>query len=91
MEEDQCFSETYTLDNINEWDNEDTGEDPQIIQTMVKNQLNYTNVSGIAKPATGSRIRHLKGTFESERSQIRKNLETQKFTVPRMLSERFRN
>ena len=51
------YSATYTLVNINEWDNDATGTNPIIVQTFDKDNGAYLNVSNIAVPNEGSRVR----------------------------------
>lgn len=46
------FSGTYTLANVNKYTD---ATKTAIVQTMVKSGINYTNISGISVPATGSR------------------------------------
>lgn len=59
----------YTLQNQNVWDDEDDPGykgPPQVVQTMVKSGINYTNISDITTPVDGSRIRswqHLKKLY----------------------------
>lgn len=54
------FTGNYTLANINTY-GDDTDPnykgDPQIVQTMVKAGFNYTNVSAINEPVSGSRLK----------------------------------
>jgi len=48
------FEGQYTLANINEWDPETSP--PIVVQTLVKNGINYTSITDITEPATGSRM-----------------------------------
>jgi hypothetical protein len=48
------FNGHYTLANVNEWDLETSP--PQIVQTMTKAGINYSSISDINEPASGSRI-----------------------------------
>jgi hypothetical protein len=48
------FDGTYTLANINEWNNEVTGTDPQQIQDVSKTGVKYS-VSDLVIPTAGSR------------------------------------
>jgi hypothetical protein len=54
------FTATYTLANINEWDNQQTGTNPIIVQTFDKEDGTYKNVTGITVPGAGSRVRGAK-------------------------------
>jgi len=54
------FTGVYTSENINEWSDDTSPNykgDPQIVQTMVKNGMNYSNISNITVPLDGSRIK----------------------------------
>lgn len=51
------YNGTYTLANINEWDNQTTGTDPIIVQTFEYTGGNLANISDITIPTTGSRVR----------------------------------
>ncbi|MCW5912308.1 MAG: hypothetical protein KIT62_14655 [Cyclobacteriaceae bacterium] len=64
------FEANYGLNNINRWDDEVEGTDPQVVQTMVKNGVAYTNISQITVPASGSRVAGAGFTFD--RKTIRK-------------------
>jgi hypothetical protein len=64
------FEATYGLSNINEWTNPETGTDPLIVQTMVKNGINYTNISQISVPEESSRVSA--NRIILERSSIKK-------------------
>ncbi len=48
-------SQNYTTANINKYDDTTVGTTPQIVQTIVKSGINFTSVSEISVPATGSR------------------------------------
>jgi hypothetical protein len=48
------FTGNHTLANINPYD--PATPDVEIVQTMVKNEYNYTNISGIADVLEGSRV-----------------------------------
>jgi hypothetical protein len=48
---------TYTLANINEWDNSSTGTDPIIVQTFQYSAGDLANISDITVPTEGSRVR----------------------------------
>jgi hypothetical protein len=53
------FTATYTLANINKYDNPDDPNykgAPKIVQSMVKNGFSYTGLAQIAVPAEGSRV-----------------------------------
>jgi len=58
------YTKTMTLDNVNRYDASEEGSEghenykgqPMIIQTMEKNGLNYTNISEINLPESGSRM-----------------------------------
>lgn len=55
VEDPLIFESNYTLENINEW-----GEDspPKVVQTMVKNGINYSNITSITNPPDGgSRVK----------------------------------
>lgn len=56
------FVGNYTLANINEWHL--TNSPPQVVQTLVKNGINYTNISAINEPASGSRVADADIRFE---------------------------
>lgn len=72
----------YGLVNINKYDEEDAPA-PQIIQTTVKNGVNYTNLSNIDEPATGSRQRVVLGSFgDVNPASIRHNFAAKKITLP---------
>jgi hypothetical protein len=58
-----AFDGIYTLANLNDWESE-TGEIPQIVQTLEKNNLNYTNVSEIEIPDAGSRMKTYPRVFD---------------------------
>jgi hypothetical protein len=49
-----AFEANYGLSNINNYT--ETEIDPQIVQTMIKNGIGYTNISQITVPTSGSRI-----------------------------------
>jgi hypothetical protein len=49
-----AFTGTYTTANINKYD--DSGIAPQVVQTMVKDGINFTQISDIVEPSSGSRI-----------------------------------
>jgi len=49
-------SQTYSNANINKYDDATVGKTPQIVQTIVKNGLNFTTVSDISLPSSGSRM-----------------------------------
>jgi len=53
------FSGTYTQANVNKYTDASA---TALVQTMVKAGINYTNISGISVPATGSRVAPL--TFD---------------------------
>lgn len=48
------FGATYTTANINDYVT--SGTSPQIVQTMTKDGINFTNFSAITVPASGSRV-----------------------------------
>lgn len=50
-------SATYTTANVNEWTNETTGTDPVMILSFTKSGTDFTNISEITVPASGSRLR----------------------------------
>jgi hypothetical protein len=49
------FVGNYDQDNINEYDSPD-GIEPIVVQTMTKSGFNYSNISQINEPASGSRL-----------------------------------
>lgn len=49
------FGGDYKLVNINKYDAQDA-PDPAVVQTMTKNGFNYSNITQITEPATGSRV-----------------------------------
>jgi hypothetical protein len=83
----------YTLDNVNAYDADQVGDDghanykgdPQIVQSMTKNGLNYTNISAIASPAPGTGSRMINRSIfinnrnASQELSILKNVNFQKF------------
>lgn len=66
------FEATYTLANINEWDNQTTGINPIIVQTFDKEDGVYKNVSGISVPAEGSRVRTGKFPANAQRKNTKR-------------------
>jgi hypothetical protein len=50
----KAYTKVYTQANINEYDV--SGMSPIIVQTMNKSGLNYTNLTDIAVPSSGSRV-----------------------------------
>lgn len=62
----KTFEGAYALDNINRW--ADEGADaPIVVQTVTKSGRNYTDLSDIDEPETGSRMRTIIGNFGSIR------------------------
>jgi hypothetical protein len=61
------FTQDYKLVNINKYD-EPGAPEPIVVQTMTKNGFNYSNITQITKPATGSRM-DISGDFAGLRSQ----------------------
>lgn len=59
------FPGTYQLDNINKWD-EEGAPTPIVVQTATKSGRNYTNLTEISVPETGSRKRTIAATFGNE-------------------------
>jgi hypothetical protein len=57
------FSGHYTLENINEW-----GESspPKIVQTMVKNGINYASISNITAPPDGGSRKKFSAMLEKD-------------------------
>lgn len=55
------FQGTYTTANINKYD--ESGVTPKIVQTMVKDGINFKDISAIVEPEEGSRV----GTKEKVR------------------------
>jgi hypothetical protein len=51
------YQGTYTLANINPWDDQTNGTDPIIVQTFEYSGGNLSNISGITIPTAGSRVR----------------------------------
>ena len=49
-------SGTYSLDNINPWDDETNGTAPLLVQTFQKVGSDFTNFSAIETPPSGSRV-----------------------------------
>jgi hypothetical protein len=80
----------YSLANINKYD-EDGALAPQIVQTVVKNGINYTNLSSIDEPATGSRQRVVFGNFGDVKPSTLKGSSTlKKIALPQHLIQRFK-
>ncbi len=74
----------YSLANLNEYDNPDTGQPIEIVQTVKKSGLNYTNLSGINVPESGSRQRIVFGNLgNTDISTIRSNQGIRKITLPK--------
>lgn len=48
------FQGTYTTSNLNKYD--ESGVAPKIVQTMVKDGINFKDISTIEEPAEGSRV-----------------------------------
>lgn len=72
---------TYTTDNLNASD--ETGIDPLIVQTMDKSGINFTNISEIEIPESGSRMKssgsQMKSIYLKNRNNVLKRLGTQQF------------
>jgi hypothetical protein len=51
------FNATYTMANINEWDDATAGSNPAIVQTFNKVSGTYTAATQITVPGSGSRVR----------------------------------
>lgn len=84
------FDGTYQLDNINKWD-EEGAPAPAIAQTVTKSGRNYTNLTDITIPDTGSRIRTMFGNFgNANKVELRKHPGVQKITLTRDLVEKLR-
>ncbi|HEX5171273.1 MAG TPA: Calx-beta domain-containing protein [Cyclobacteriaceae bacterium] len=84
------FDGTYALANINPWD-QDTGTLPHVAQTVTKSGTDYTNLTDIDVPATGSRGRIFgnmdginKLTFRNTSAGVKKIL------VPKSFLQRFK-
>jgi hypothetical protein len=77
IDEPLVFDANYTLQNLNVWDTPaDPGYKgpPQVIQTMLKSGINYSNITQITPPADGSRIRswqHLKQSYPGVFEKLR--------------------
>jgi hypothetical protein len=59
----------YTLSNINAWDTE-AGIEPVIVQTLQKIDGEFTNISTIATPSTGSRVKAMKIPAGTPRAKV---------------------
>lgn len=58
----QTFTASYTAANKNEWTDINT---TQVVQTFIKSGENFTEISEIAVPATGSRVRSMENLSNS--------------------------
>ena len=83
------FNGTYQLDNINKWD-EEGAPTPAIVQTVTKAGRNYTNLTDITEPETGSRKRTIFGNFGDTNKGELRNYGVQKITLTRELIEKLR-
>jgi hypothetical protein len=62
------FNGDYKLVNINKYDEPDA-PDPAVVQTMTKSVFNYSNITQITEPLTGSRIGST-GNFKSIKAVV---------------------
>jgi hypothetical protein len=80
------FSGTYTLANINPWDQ---GTDRHVAQTMTKAGYNYT-ISDLDIPATGSR-RKISGSFNGlDNLTLRKSTQVKKIKISKALLDKLK-
>lgn len=69
------YTKKYTLANINTYDNPshpDYKGDPKIVQNMTKNGFNYSNVSNVTVPSSGSRISPLATDLKNRLKRTKK-------------------
>lgn len=79
------FEATYGLSNINKWTDDEVGTTPLVVQTMVKNGVNYTNISQINVPEESSRVGS--SDFKFDRNTIKKisDLKPRMIAIPKNL------
>jgi hypothetical protein len=88
-EETLSFEGTYQLDNINRYDEVDAPT-PIVVQTITKAGTNYTDLTDITEPDTGSRMRTITGSFGGiDKSGIRE-IQAKKIKLPASLIEMIR-
>jgi hypothetical protein len=76
-----AFEGNYGLVNINNY--VETEIDPAVVQEMVKNGINYTSISQITVPVSGSR--YIPGTFNFDRKSRSKFQNLKMVPLPKEL------
>lgn len=64
------FIGNYTLDNLNTYTDEEF--DPIVVQTIVKNGHNYSNITQISEPSSGSRLAPSNGKLINDTMKLPK-------------------
>jgi hypothetical protein len=70
-------SGTYSLANINKWDDATNGTDPVLVQTFQKTGIDFSNFSAIETPSSGSRIQSSQlpnGVIKTQTTKLNKSL-----------------